>query len=227
MPIGAAATAAAVEWQRRFLAARVAIFSAVSFLVLLGALHILEPEFDPSWRVVSEYSLGRFGLLMNFAFLALATSYLATALALRPHLRPVARGFTLGMLLLSASGALLAALFDTDPVTTADRTTSGRLHELGATLDLVPMAAALVCVRLWRSSEWRSTRQALLATTIAIWVANAALIAALVAYLPAGGPPLGPEVLIGWPGRAVLVSYSGWVIVVARIASRLALRSAG
>jgi len=39
-------------------AARVSFAAAAAFAVLLAALHILEPEFDPSWRFISEYELG-------------------------------------------------------------------------------------------------------------------------------------------------------------------------
>jgi len=40
-------------------AARVSFAAAATFVVLLAALHVLEPEFDPSWRFISEYELGR------------------------------------------------------------------------------------------------------------------------------------------------------------------------
>jgi hypothetical protein len=39
---------------------------AVTVMVLL---HVLEPEFDPSWRMLSEYSLGQYGPLMRVIFL--------------------------------------------------------------------------------------------------------------------------------------------------------------
>jgi hypothetical protein len=55
-------------------AARLSIASGVLFVLLLGSLHLLEPEFDPTWRFISEYALGNFGWMMRLAFLALATS---------------------------------------------------------------------------------------------------------------------------------------------------------
>jgi len=39
--------------------ARVSIAAGALTLVLLAALHILSPEFNPSWRMVSEYALDR------------------------------------------------------------------------------------------------------------------------------------------------------------------------
>lgn len=40
---------------------RIAAGLSVAFLGFLLLLHILEPEFDPSWRMISEYELGRYG----------------------------------------------------------------------------------------------------------------------------------------------------------------------
>ena len=38
--------------------ARLSIAAAVVVLLLLASLHVLSPEFDPSWRMVSEYANG-------------------------------------------------------------------------------------------------------------------------------------------------------------------------
>jgi hypothetical protein len=42
-------------------AARLSFAAAATFLVLLAALHFIKPELDPSWRMVSEYEIGRYG----------------------------------------------------------------------------------------------------------------------------------------------------------------------
>ena len=36
------------------------IVFAAMFLALLILLHVLKPEFDPTWRMISEYEIGRF-----------------------------------------------------------------------------------------------------------------------------------------------------------------------
>jgi hypothetical protein len=46
-------------------AARLSIASAVLFAPLVGSLHLLEPEFNPPWRFISEYELGSFGWMMR------------------------------------------------------------------------------------------------------------------------------------------------------------------
>lgn len=42
-------------------AALLAIALTVIALLLLASLHVLSPEFAPSWRMISEYALGRYG----------------------------------------------------------------------------------------------------------------------------------------------------------------------
>jgi hypothetical protein len=58
------------------------IAAGVLFVLLLGVLHVLARELDPTWRFVSEYQLGRVGVLMHLAFLALATSLAGSGVAL-------------------------------------------------------------------------------------------------------------------------------------------------
>jgi hypothetical protein len=55
-----------------------ALATVVVFLILLAALHFLEPEFDPSKRLISEYELGRYGWIMSLAFVSLGVGVLAT-----------------------------------------------------------------------------------------------------------------------------------------------------
>jgi hypothetical protein len=82
-------------------------------IVLVTLLHQLEPEFDPSWRILSEYSLGRSGILMCIAFLAGGTAVIAVAIALAESAWPASL-----CLILVAIGPLCAAFIDTDPITT-------------------------------------------------------------------------------------------------------------
>lgn len=52
------------EW-----AAWSAILTTVATILLLAALHILSPEFSPSWRVISEYALGHYAWVLSLMFL--------------------------------------------------------------------------------------------------------------------------------------------------------------
>ena len=72
-------------------AAAVYALCASALAVGLVALrHALESEFAPSWRMLSEYSLGRYGVLMRLAFLPRGTGVIAVAVALAINCHPAA-----------------------------------------------------------------------------------------------------------------------------------------
>ena len=57
--------------------ARLTIAAAALGLLTLATLHLLSPEFNPTWRMVSEYALGQYRWLLNVMFVAMAVSSLA------------------------------------------------------------------------------------------------------------------------------------------------------
>jgi hypothetical protein len=118
----------------------------------------------------------------------------------------------------AAFGLLIAAVFSTDPATTAaaDQTWHGRLHILGASLDYTPVAALLVSFGLARHPAWRPVRARLFATAGLTLLA----LAAFMATLPYDGV-VGPDSRAGLFGRILLVSYVGWLSAVALHVRRL------
>ena len=48
--------------------ARGAYYLLLMFLGLVLLLHVIESDISPRWRTISEYTLGRFGWVMNTAF---------------------------------------------------------------------------------------------------------------------------------------------------------------
>lgn len=205
-------------------AALVSLVAAITFVVLLAALHFIKPGLDPSWHFISEYAIGDYGWIMVLAFLSLALGYVALFAAIRSQVRSVVGRIGLALLLVSALGLTIAAVFTTDPITaTGDAaTTEGAIHNLGGALGLaMPFAAALVGWELVRNPAWSSARRPL------IWATGLALLAFLVSFVSVGvmvsqsGGEFGPEVPVGWPNRIEILAYSVWLMVVARQATRL------
>ena len=197
-------------------AARLSFAAAALFLVLLVALHLI--KLDPSWRVISEYALGRHGWLMMLAFLALALSCITLCIAIRSHIRTVGGKIGLAFLLISAAGLIIAAFFTTDPITASrdELTTHGTLHGLGAALGTgFPIAAALIGWSLARNAAWSSARRALGWSAGLAWVGFLVFAGAMAVLLPLHDGKLGPDVLIGWPNRFMMLAYSGWLLTVA------------
>src|SRR5215204_13230 len=119
-------------------AALLAFAGAATLVVLLAALHFIEGELDPSWHFISEYAIGDYGWMMVVAFLSLALSYVRLFVAIRLQLRTIVGHIGLALLLVSALGLTIAAIFTTDPITVSEDalTTEGTLHNLGGTLGM-------------------------------------------------------------------------------------------
>lgn len=91
---------------------RVVFVCAAYYVIVLIVLHILEPEFDPRFRFMSEYALGDYGWLMTTTFFALGLASLVTAIGLRnsQHFSRSAR-IGLGLLPVAAMFIWLAGVF--------------------------------------------------------------------------------------------------------------------
>ena len=60
---------------------KISLIAVALFITLLAVLHIIEPEFEPSKHLISEYELGRFGWLMSLAFFSLGIGVLSMVLS--------------------------------------------------------------------------------------------------------------------------------------------------
>jgi hypothetical protein len=201
---------------------QIALALALAFLVLLAALHVLEPEFTPSWRMISEYELGRYGWLMQLAFFVLAIANVALFAALRPQIPSTAGRVGLVLLLVGTAGIVLGGSFITDPITTAPSnwSASGKLHTLGGAtfILLMPFFTSLISFSLVRHNPaWIRHRQRLFLSVTLVWLTIIAYFA-VVAVTGHGGSA-GPDVPMGWPNRAFMVAYCFWVTIVAWSAS--------
>lgn len=200
-------------------AAYVALAGASLFLILLFLLHFIEPEFDPSWRFISEYSLGNYGWVMKLAFFSLAVSCAALFAAVKPEIETTGGKIGLAALLITAAGLFIAGVFDGDPVTMAKSeppTTHGILHSIGATLGIpgLPIAAVLISRSLTRHSQsWLRHGRLLRWTAHLTWLSVLAMIAYVIAVIPKTGFVEG--VKSGWFNRLVIVSYCLWLMTAA------------
>lgn len=198
------------------LAARLALGASALFLALLALLHLLTPELDPSWRMISEYTLGRHGWVMALAFFALAASYFSLTVALASQVKTLGGRLGLALLVIGATGTAIAGVYPTDPITISRDavTSSGQLHGLGAMLGIptFPLAASLITWALWRNPTWTGGRRSLLLAAGLTWLG---LIVFVLSMATQFRGTFGPDVLIGWQNRFLIVAYTAWVVVVA------------
>jgi hypothetical protein len=202
------------------LAGRVSFAASVVTLVFLAALHLLSPEFDPSWRMVSEYALGNYGWVLSLMFIAWAVSSWALVYAVWSHVRTRAGKIGLGFLVAAGVGEAMASVFDI----------SHPLHGVAGMIGILslPVAAMLISVSLSRAEAWSVARKALLWTANLTWISvvlmAASFILLIVTYTQAGGEmtsqvtalPAGVIAVVGWTNRFLILAYCVWVMIVAR-----------
>ncbi len=198
---------------------RLAVAATVLVALIILALHVIKPEFEPSWRFISEYSIGRYGWIMKLAFMAWAVSCAALALALRPAVHTTSGTIGVGLLLLVAASLVLAGLFNQDPVTIkpAESTTSGALHGIAAMIGIpsIPMAAMLISSSLVKTNPaWMSHRAEVMWSAHATWISLVLMAGYLMWAVPRAGG-FNPQVWAGWMNRLVVASYLVWQLVAA------------
>lgn len=210
------------------LASWLALLATGTTLMLLTALHVLSPEFSPSWRVVSEYALGHYGWILSLMFLSWGIGSWALAVAIWSQVHTNAGRVGLWFLIIAGIGEATASIFDiTRPVG----------HGIAGFLGVIgfPIAALLLSVALGQNEAWRTSRKALLWLANLSWMSVVLLAATLATmtmqmvrvnggHLPQHAPkslPPGVPALDGWADRLIVPSNCAWVLVAAWNAIRL------
>ena len=204
----------------------VATAFAFGVMLALAALHVVSPEFDPSWRVVSEYALGVHGWLLSTMFLCWAIASWVLAAALWPLARTRAATTGIVLLIISGIGEALAAWFDVR---------SPAMHGVSALIGIpaVPIAALLITYSINRTPGITPTGTAMRITAHLSWISLVLMAVAmfvLMATFPAdgvdrnGGPPaVLPDGVIafnGWANRLLVLVDALWLIACARQVAR-------
>lgn len=208
-----------------FIASHLSVIFSTTFLIILFLLHFLKPEFDPSWRMISEYEIGRYGWLMRLAFFCWGSSVLSLLVALRGFLRT--NGGIVGYVWLILIGIALfgAGIFATNAITDTTPNTANSLHTFfGAFVIMTfPIASSLVVGSLARNKEWSAARRRQFWMEILVWLSMVAFFGSIIistAINPSAGR-VGPEVYLGWPNRLMVVVYNIWLITIAVNARKL------
>ncbi len=186
----------------------------IAFLVILTALHFLEPEFNPPY-LISEYELGRFGWLMSLAFVCLGIGSLLLARAVWSDLRT--RGGRLGgwWLLLIGLAFVGAGIFIPNPASMVE----SRLHGVFGLIAIVssPIAFTLLSRSLVHHHQWSVASHLLKGTTIVAWLGLLSFFGSIVIFygFPSYGFAQGYDaVVVGWTNRFMIASYCAWLIAV-------------
>lgn len=201
------------------------IFLVGAFLAILVLLHFLEPEFDPSWRMISEYEIGRYGWLMTVAFLCWGLGVLDLQMVLSHSLQTLGGKVGRWWLVVIGVAMMAAGVFKTNAITDNTVSLDNTLHTLAGAIVIItfPVAATLVARSLLHNPRWAAARGWLVWGTVLCWAGMVIYFGSIIVsgIINPGAGRVGPQVLQGWPNRLMVVIYSAWMIVIARYASRL------
>jgi Protein of unknown function (DUF998) len=199
-----------------------AIVGTGAVLLLLASLHVLSPEFDPSWRVVSEYANGQYGCVLSLMFASWALASWALAIAVWSQIHGIGGKIALGLLIASGIGEAMGSVFDI----------KHPLHNLAGMIGVLslPIAAMLISMRLGRSRAWVPAKYVLLWTANLTWVSLVLMAAALIVMIRAhprgsGKMASGTFAVVGWANRLLVVIYCVWLMTVAWQAIQLRRKS--
>jgi len=202
------------------LAGWLAILATGATLLLVASLHVLSPEFSPSWRVISEYALGHYAWVLSLMFLCWGIGSWALAVAVWSEIHTNSGRLGLWFLIIAGVGEAMASIFDVKhPI---GHGVAGLLGVIG-----FPIAALLLSVALGRNETWSTARRPLLWIANLSWISVVLLIAALATmtmqmaringgHLPQHAPkslPAGVFALDGWADRLIVVSNCAWVLL--------------
>ncbi len=201
---------------RRFATASIAL--ALTSALCLAALHVVSPELDPSWHMVSEYAYGTFGPLLRAFFFGWSLSAAASAIALFPLAERWWHRLGVALVCLSGIGAMGGGLFDI----------RHPLHGLAFALGVptLPVGALLLTGLLARRAP--NFRRVLQVSAHATWlsiVAMGASMAAFIASLKAAGAfhpesakvleslPAGVTSVSGYANRLLVLAFLAWLAI--------------
>lgn len=195
----------------------IALAGVAAFILLVLALHALEPGFTPLQHAVSEYANGRFGALLAAAFILRGVAVLALAVGLALDLSHSGWSW-LGVVTLALYGlsSIVAALFPTDVAGTTP-TLTGTIHLRAGTFAFVSVAIAALALSLAFAHDvrWHAFRPA-------TWVFTALLLVELVVVV---GVFVTPHAgIFGAVERLFAATVAVWLIAVATYMYRMAAR---
>ena len=202
----------------------ITIVFAATFLAILILLHFLKPELDPSWRMISEYEIGRFGWMMRLAFFCWGASVVALLITIWPSLQSASGTISRWWLVVIASAQIGAGIFKTNPITDTTPNTANTIHVLCGTIVILtfPIAATIAVLSLLRDSLWLATQGQLIFGAVLTWLGMASFFASIIISrrLDPSAGRVGPKIYLGWPNRMLVVTYALWIIIVAENAIR-------
>lgn len=198
------------------------IASAGASLISLVALHFVSPEFKPSWRMISEYAMGKHKRVLSTFFYCWGLSSIFLSLLLWNSLTTIWGTVGVILLFISSIGEIMGGLFDV----------KHKHHGLAFLLGIptLPVAALLIGYDLIRAPGMEEYASSIVLSSHAPWISlvvMAASMAIMFSGFKKAGIPVGPNeeppstvppgviAIAGYANRLLVICYVGWLIIIA------------
>ena len=200
-------------------AATIAIGAVIASLAALLVLHVLSPEFAPSWRMVSEYANGRYAWVLTLVFVGWAISSFALIPALWPLSATTLGKVGLAFLALAGVGQTMGALFDINH----------KLHGPAAMIGIPSLCIAAVLITMALARRGDVVAPPVWSAHLP-WISFALMIGAFAMFISAlksagvdvsaqTGPlsqlPEGVSGYVGWANRLLFAATYLWAALAA------------
>jgi hypothetical protein len=185
----------------------------------LTILHFLEPKFDPTWRLISEYEIGKFGWLMRLAFFCWGGGFLLLTISLWNILETLGGIIGKWWLLILSIALFGAGIFTPQAITDINRGTTDKIHGLCGVIMIFtfPIASTIIAFNLSKQQPNSNSRKPLFWFTLLVWIGFITFFYSILFYLKqAEMRAYGSDVLIGLPNRFMVFTYTIWLMVVSR-----------
>jgi hypothetical protein len=211
------------QLQKSHIPSMIKASSAISLLCLL-LLHFFSPEFEPSWRMVSEYALGNYPWLVSLFFIFWGLSSLMLASLLWKNVTSKASNVGVVLLFISGIGALLASFFDV-----SQSTGHGIAGLLG--IPTVPIAALLISCHVSKKPEWVSFSIPIKVLAHGTWISLVLMVITMIIMMKGfqdAGVQMGPGIpppthvpsgviaVVGHVNRFLILVDILWLVLMAK-----------
>jgi hypothetical membrane protein len=205
---------------------------SLATLAALAVLHWASPQFDPSWRMVSEYANGNSAWLLALMFSCWAASSFFLAYGLLPHATRLSTKIGIAFLVVAGIGEAMGGAFDINH--------PWHMHAAILGMNGLPIAALLIGISLARSGLWGTSRRLMLWLSNLPWISIVLMAIAMVLFfssLSRAGVAIGPDskplahlppgvvAYGGWANRLLIAAFCAWAIGAAWCAVPRQLRS--
>ena len=200
-------------------AAVTAIIATALSAVALLSLHAVSSEYQPSWRMVSEYANGNYPWILTVVFLTWAIASFALLAALWPVSATTLGKVGLAFLFLAGIGQAMGGFFDINH----------KLHGPAAMIGIPSLCVAAVVLTIALGRRTDIAAPAMWSAHLP-WISFVLMLAALILMFSAlkaagvdlsveAGPlselPAGVSGYVGWANRLLFAASYLWVVLAA------------